>query len=567
MRLTFPASIWIFAPLLILSTASGARSQIITEILDATGDGTNPFSNNYRIATDADGNVFATGWGTSNVFKITPEGTVTEIIDQSGAGWPDTLRIAHGVATDADGNVFVSGETSRNVFKITPGGTITEIIDESGDGNGNTLLGAGDLATDGDGNVFVSGYTSDNVFKITPDGTITEIIDGSGDGVNSFEGPRGISTDDDGNVYVAGQVSGNVFKITPGLSITEIIDATGDGDGKGVANPWDVAVDSGGNVYVACDFIYTVFKITPGNDITLFFNGVSIARALDVDDADNLYVAGYGSDNAFKVSPDGSATEIIDATGDGLGNELDAPRGIAVDSSGNVFVGGWNSDNVFKIAFPSELDLKVFLEGPYVPGGTLRTDVTSDLPVDQPFSEAPWNYAGSESVSPMPANVVDWLLVEYRSGTSAATVVAQEAVLLLDDGTVVDTSGTHPPQIPTAGVDSVYVVVRHRNHLDVMSAEKVAVTGVSTLDFTTSATAFGASAQKNVEGVTYALFAADANADGDVQALDFNAYLAQTTSGAIGYQSGDFNMDGVVQALDFNLYLANTLSGASSQVP
>jgi hypothetical protein len=63
------------------------------------------------------------------------------------------------------------------------------------------------------------------------------------------------------------------------------------------------------------------------------------------------------------------------------------------------------------------------------------------------------------------------------------------------------------------------------------------------------------------------MFAADANADGDVQALDFNAYIAQTTSGATGYQTADFNLDGSVQALDFNVYLLNTLRGASSQVP
>ena len=68
-------------------------------------------------------------------------------------------------------------------------------------------------------------------------------------------------------------------------------------------------------------------------------------------------------------------------------------------------------------------------------------------------------------------------------------------------------------------------------------------------------------------GSRYAMWAGDANADGNVQALDFNEYLGQTLSGATGYRSGDLNMDGNVQALDFNLYLANTLAGASSQVP
>ena len=44
-----------------------------------------------------------------------------------------------------------------------------------------------------------------------------------------------------------------------------------------------------------------------------------------------------------------TVTEIIDATGDGAGNNLESPQIIAVDGSGNVFVTGDSSDNVFKI--------------------------------------------------------------------------------------------------------------------------------------------------------------------------------------------------------------------------
>ena len=40
---------------------------------------------------------------------------------------------------------------------------------------------------------------------------------------------------------------------------------------------------------------------------------------------------GDRSDNAFKITPGGIITEIIDATGDGLGNSLDTPIDIAVE--------------------------------------------------------------------------------------------------------------------------------------------------------------------------------------------------------------------------------------------
>jgi hypothetical protein len=42
-------------------------------------------------------------------------------------------------------------------------------------------------------------------------------------------------------------------------------------------------------------------------------------------------------------------TEIIDSTGDGGGNTLENPPDVAVDSSGTVYVAGYLSDNAFKI--------------------------------------------------------------------------------------------------------------------------------------------------------------------------------------------------------------------------
>ncbi len=42
-------------------------------------------------------------------------------------------------------------------------------------------------------------------------------------------------------------------------------------------------------------------------------------------------------------------TEIIDVTGDGAGNVLDNPASIAVDGVGNVYVAGDGTDNAFRI--------------------------------------------------------------------------------------------------------------------------------------------------------------------------------------------------------------------------
>lgn len=109
-------------------------------------------------------------------------GQITEIIDGTGDGMGNPLDVPSGIAVGGNGNVYVTGDGSDNAFKITPGGVITEIIDGTGDGMGNTLNGPSGIAVDGNDNdnVYVTGDLSDNAFKITPSpavGGIAELPD------------------------------------------------------------------------------------------------------------------------------------------------------------------------------------------------------------------------------------------------------------------------------------------------------------------------------------------------------------------------------------------------------
>jgi hypothetical protein len=209
-----------------------ARVFWITQIIDETGDGAgNWLQSPFDIAVDGDGNVYVPAHS-KNVFKITPGGVITEIVD-------NILGLGGALAVDGGGNVYVTDWFPHRALKITPGGVITEIIDETGDGAGNTLDGPRDIAVDGDGTVYVAGDFSNNAFKITPGGVITEIIDATGDGAgNTLEGPYAIAVDGAGNVCVTGYYSDNAFKITPGGVITEIIDAPGDGGPPGLLSAW-----------------------------------------------------------------------------------------------------------------------------------------------------------------------------------------------------------------------------------------------------------------------------------------------------------------------------------------
>jgi hypothetical protein len=227
------------------------------------------------------------------------------------------------------------------------------------------------------------------------------------------------------------------------------------------------------------------------------------------------------------------------------------------------------------------LDVRAFLEGAYS-GSQMEVNLSADLPTVHPFISPPWSHGlHIETVPEVDADtsgvadffeinptIVDWVLVRVKPDTLASWSTAR-AGFVRTDGKIVDLDGVNPLQTYTN--DEGFIEVIHRNHASVMSDVKfLTAAGLKSHDFTVAmdkAFTEGPDPMKDLGGGAFGLFACDINADGDIQALDFNAYLVATTAGASGYQAADCNMDGDVQALDFNLYLANTLVGASSQVP
>ncbi len=105
---------------------------------------------------------------------------------------------------------------------------------------------------------------------------------------------------------------------------------------------------------------------------------------------------------------------------------------------------------------------RIFLEGPYQGGGTPMTN-TLTLPSASPYTEA------SRTATP-PAGAVDWVLVELRNGTAAATSVGYRSAFVNQQGYLINDDGTQGIGFPTVPNPSGhYLVVKHRNHLSVMS--------------------------------------------------------------------------------------------------
>jgi len=240
-------------------------------------------------------------------------------------------------------------------------------------------------------------------------------------------------------------------------------------------------------------------------------------------------------------------------------------------SLGAFVVGDINSPMAAELSLT--IDLVAFLEGPFN-GSDMSTDLNTGglLPINQPFNTAPWYYNGTEPVLFMPPNAVDWVLLEIRDAADAvsateATVVDRQAAFLLNDGSIIGFDGLSNPVLSGPITQNLFVVIYHRNHLSVMSANAVTKSGgVYPYNFTTGeAQAYGgANGHKEVGTGIWGMIGGDTDANGTIEAADKTAWAGQ--AGTTGYNSGDLNMNTQVDNVDKNdVYVGNNSS--SSQVP
>jgi hypothetical protein len=219
------------------------------------------------------------------------------------------------------------------------------------------------------------------------------------------------------------------------------------------------------------------------------------------------------------------------------------------------------------------LDIKVFLEGPFN-GTAMNTGLTGfdDFPLTQPYNVAPWNYLGTESVTAIPFNVVDWILVEIRDAPSASqatqgTRVAWQAAFLMDDGSIRSLDGENYLQFNIPSIQNVlFTVIYHRNHLSMISANQLSETiGTYNYDFTTGSGQAYNNGQKEIAPGVWGMFAGDADGSGLIDISD-KTTVWNVQAGKTGYLYSDFNMNTQINNRDKNdLWLSNV--GKSCQVP
>lgn len=262
--------------------------------------------------------------------------------------------------------------------------------------------------------------------------------------------------------------------------------------------------------------------------------------------------------NAYSSNQEWTENEFNEVTG----------RYVKVEITGNnqnTWAHVWeteiwgSSSNLF-----SELNTKVFLQGCYE-NGTMRTNLSSSgvIPLLQPYNSSPWNYSGNEFVSIIPNNVVDWVLVELRSDTSQQSTVFKQAFFLKNDGHIVNLDGTSN-LIVEGLLGEYFLVIKHRNHLSIMSSQKITLTGSTVnYDFTNSPNSvFGGELASLGDG-NYAMFAGDGDGNGVINILDYQEVGNKLFQ--VGYKQGDLDLNGTINILDYGKTNQNLLK--ISKVP
>lgn len=235
--------------------------------------------------------------------------------------------------------------------------------------------------------------------------------------------------------------------------------------------------------------------------------------------------------------------------------------------------------------------LKVYLEGALLkPDGTYATSMKTKLnqrgilpgqtpvnpsvtptPAGQPFTGSPWNYDGTEwgDTDFYVEDRVDWVLVSLRTEPTKDSEIYRTAAQLKKNGTV---EFYRPIMDLTNLTDSVYIVVEHRNHLGVMSANKAPIyEGRFVYDFTSEDSFRDPTGVGQIEiapGV-WAMIVGDSSQENDYPHYDINgadkAIWVEQNGYYDRYLPSDYDMNGDVSGNDKAIW-SNRI-GLSNRVP
>ena len=205
------------------------------------------------------------------------------------------------------------------------------------------------------------------------------------------------------------------------------------------------------------------------------------------------------------------------------------------------------------------ISVRLYLEGFLKADGTMTGELSTQslLPTNQPYEGNPFGYTGIEQVQAFPEQTVDWILVELRNAQDQ--VLAYSAVLLREDGWLMDLSGNTEITLPEIFPESTYLVLFHRSHIGVKIATAVQANPdqVQQFDLSVGSNAVEGQNQLKLVHGKYALVAGDFDQNGLVNSEDYSLWKKSSLMDGQRYDAPDLNADGITDQDDFTLLEAN----------
>ncbi len=474
----------------------------------------------YDVAVDGDGNciiggvlgftsdidpgpgvVNAGGNGQQDAFvlKLDPAGDFVWGFAVGGTA----NDIAYGVAVDGANNVFACGEF-RNTVDFDPSAGVLS------------------RASGGSDDAFV--------LKANSSGAVQWAF---GFGSTGSERAQAVAVGPDGAPVFTGRFTSNV-DFDPGAGTFFLLGdftepayvAKLNGDGsfnhafrlRSFLNEgMDVAVDGLNNAYVCGNF------------------GNTTNNPLDLDPgAGTTNISANGGGDAFIASYDPAGAFLW---GFGVGSaQNDIAHAVSLGTRGRIQLAGvflqtldadpgpntallvpLGSSDGFTIQYTKPdcagifVSVQAILEGAHTPADflpmhdNLRTQGL--VPLSEPYTAMGFTLEEPAATTPLVLGwtlgsaIVDWVLVELRNANDPTQVLRRRAALIRRDGEVVGVDGVSPVGF-CAPPGNYHVALRHRNHLGVMTADHVGLSGNTlTIDLTDPATpVFGTEPLHNVNG-------------------------------------------------------------------
>lgn len=226
-----------------------------------------------------------------------------------------------------------------------------------------------------------------------------------------------------------------------------------------------------------------------------------------------------------------------------------------------------NATRLVKVVYNKSVAIKVLLEGPYIAkADSMRCVYQGYFPGTETEYQSP--YADNLTCpKPFPAfdrKICDWVFIEIwdnpphgttYSSPDKGKLVASSSALLLSNGTVAGLDGKKYVSFNGLTDNEYYVVVKHRNHMSVMSAQKVKfASGTApgpdnTIDFTVQAeNAFDIEHTSSTQSPLFSnngrllMYASEIVEDGKIGPADYKVVFGSTNSSEL-YNDGDLDFD------------------------